>query len=326
MALWQGRSAGDTFLEGAPGAAEVCSWGISHLPALSAENFSKKRRRTAVSCGPDPLPELYNQLIMQKRGIVLQQKFLLILVDGMRPDGLLQCGHEFLPNLTGTASYSLNARTVLPSVTLPCHCSLFFSVDPERHGITTNLWMPPVRPIDSLIDAVAKAGGKTGSFYNWEELRDLSRPGSLSCSYYIGMKGLEGQADDMVTDRAIAYIQDQAPDFVFLYLGRTDEAGHEKGWMSEEYLRAIHRASACIERITSRLPAEYSFVVTADHGGHGRMHGTELPEDMTIPIFFQGRDFAPGKELSGLGIKDIAPTILTHMGIPLPREWEGRAV
>lgn len=211
---------------------------------------------------------------MQKRGIVLQQKFLLILVDGMRPTGCSNAATSFFqPDRNCVLLPQCPYRPA--SVTLPCHCSLFFSVDPERHGITTNLWMPPVRPIDSLIDAVAKAGGKTGSFYNWEELRDLSRPGSLSCSYYIGMKGLEGQADDMVTDRAIAYIQDQAPDFVFLYLGRTDEAGHEKGWMSEEYLRAIHRASACIERITSRLPAEYSFVVTADHGA--AMAGCTVP-------------------------------------------------
>ena len=47
---------------------------------------------------------------------------------------------------------------------------------------------------------------------------------------------------------------------------------------------------------------------------------------MTIPIFFQGRDFAPGRELENLSIKDIAPTILTHMGGSLPREWEGRAI
>lgn len=256
----------------------------------------------------------------------MKQKFLLILVDGMRPDGLLQCGHGFLPGLMKTAAYSLRARTVMPSVTLPCHCSLFFSVDPERHGITTNLWMPPVRPIDSLIDAVAQAGGKTGSFYNWEPLRDLSRPGNLSCSYYIGMKGLENQADEMVTDKAIEYIRDQSPDFVFLYLGRTDEAGHDKGWMTEEYLQAVRTASACIQKVTSILPEEYSFVVTADHGGHSRLHGTEQPEDMTIPIFFQGRDFAPGRELENLSIKDIAPTILTHMGGSLPREWEGRAI
>lgn len=43
-------------------------------------------------------------------------------------------------------SYSLRARTVMPSVTLPCHMSLFHSVDPGRHGILTNTYVPQARP------------------------------------------------------------------------------------------------------------------------------------------------------------------------------------
>ena len=39
---------------------------------------------------------------------------------------------------------------------------------------------------------------------------------------------------------------------------------------------------------------DYDVILTADHGGHDRIHGTELPEDMTIPVLMQGPDFAPG--------------------------------
>lgn len=59
-------------------------------------------------------------------------KVLLILSDGMRPDGLE--GHPAVARLMREGSYSLRARTVMPSVTLPCHMSLFHSVDPGRHG------------------------------------------------------------------------------------------------------------------------------------------------------------------------------------------------
>ena len=47
---------------------------------------------------------------------------------------------------------------------------------------------------------------------------------------------------------------------------------------------------------------------------------------MTIPMFFVGPDFEPGKKLSGIGLLDIAPTIADIMGVPVPREWEGKSI
>ena len=65
-------------------------------------------------------------------------KVVLVLVDGMRPDAMLACGHPFAQKLVSMSSHALDAQTVMPSVTLPCHMSLFHSVDPDRHGILTN--------------------------------------------------------------------------------------------------------------------------------------------------------------------------------------------
>ena len=67
-------------------------------------------------------------------------KTVLILVDGMRPDGLQDIPQ--VQNMQKNASYAMNAQTVYPSVTLPCHMSLFHSVDPERHGTTDNTYTP----------------------------------------------------------------------------------------------------------------------------------------------------------------------------------------
>ena len=109
-------------------------------------------------------------------------KTLVILVDGMRPDALTDIPEveEFKAN----SSYCLNSQTVMPSVTLPCHMSLFHSVDPSRHGTTTNTYMPQVRPINGLCEVIKQNNMRSAFFYSWEELRDLSRPGSLDFSYY----------------------------------------------------------------------------------------------------------------------------------------------
>ena len=53
-------------------------------------------------------------------------KVLLILVDGMRPDSIAACGSEYADNMLKNCRYKdMQAKTVFPSVTLPCHMSLF---------------------------------------------------------------------------------------------------------------------------------------------------------------------------------------------------------
>ena len=69
-----------------------------------------------------------------------------------------------------------------------------------------------------------------------------------------------------------------------------------------------------------------SLVLTADHGGHDRGHGEDIPEDRTIPIVFAGAPFASGRALEAMTIKDIAPTVLQVLGLPKPMAWEGRSI
>ena len=81
-------------------------------------------------------------------------KVLLILVDGMRPDAIAHIPQ--VQSFKEKATYTMEAQTVLPSVTLPCHVSLFHSVTPQRHGTTTNVYMPQVRPIQGLFEVLSQ--------------------------------------------------------------------------------------------------------------------------------------------------------------------------
>lgn len=252
-------------------------------------------------------------------------KVMLILVDGMRPDALSRVPSA--QKLAERSAHSLDVRTVFPSVTLPCHMSLFHSVDPQRHGTTTNTHMPQVRPIDGLCD-VLKVHKKTcGMFYNWEQLRDVARPGSLKRSYYVSgaQYGYE-TANNMIEATALESLRTEQLDFMFVYLGWVDEAGHDYGWMSEEYHHAVQASWDAIDRLMAAAPEEYAVIVTADHGGHDRTHGTTMDEDMTIPLFLAGPDFEPGKVISGASIKDLAPTICKLFGIETPEDWDGKAL
>ena len=252
-------------------------------------------------------------------------RVLLILVDGMRPDALTQIPQA--QALIEKAAYTMQASTVMPSVTLPCHMSLFHSVDPGRHGTTTNVYMPPVRPIKGLCEVLLAEKKKSAFFYNWEELRDLARPNSLTFSYFCKGRDIGyDKAGDQVTDAAISFLNANYTDFAFLYLGYTDSAGHKSGWMSDAYMQAMENSWSNIDRLLRTLPEDYTVIITADHGGHDRTHGTELPEDMTIPIFLLGEGFQPGTQIENANIKDIAPTVVKILGVEPDEEWEGKSL
>ena len=256
----------------------------------------------------------------------MENKVILISIDGMRPDGVTQCGNPYVEELMKTTSYTLDAQTVFPSVTLPCHMSMFHSVTPSRHGITTNLYMPPVRPINGLFEQIINAGGRSAMYYGWEPLRDISRPGSLFNADYQ-MAYSADNTDRILTERALRCIEEYKPDFIFLYMVETDEkGGHDNGWMSEPYLHCISEAITNVKNVIEKTNGEYTVIVTADHGGHDRAHGSDLKEDMTIPMFFYGKEFTPGHVFKDVSILDLAPTIAHIMGIATPREWEGKSL
>ena len=255
-------------------------------------------------------------------------KVFLALIDGMRPDSLTTCDHPFFRELLQTSRYSMNMQTIMPSVTLPCHMSLFHGVCAERHGILTNTYVPQVRPVNGICEHLAASGKSCAFFYTWEPLKDLSRPQSLArANYYSGKLHSFEKADALVTDDAERMFQaGDTPDFIFFYQCNVDEVGHKYGWMSEEYIASVKGALDNVQRIVKQLPEEYRVIVTADHGGHSRSHGTDMPEDMTTPFFLCHNTIEKG-EISGTpGILDIAPTVAACLGLDPDPDWEGKSL
>ena len=256
----------------------------------------------------------------------MKDKVILMCIDGMRPDGFLSCGNPFIHKMMELGSYCLESRSVFPSSTLPCHMSMFHSVPPERHGILSNTYVPQVRPVKGIFEKIDAVGGVSAMFYGWEPLRDIALPGALTYATYINAYAKES-SDTVLTDAAIKTIEEDAPDFVFLYMVETDEkGGHDNGWMSAEYLRRISIAIDNVKRVIEKFGDRYSVILMADHGGHERSHGSEMAEDMTIPLFFYGKDFAPGEIEKPLSLLNVAPTIAHLMGIEPEKEWEGVSV
>ncbi len=223
----------------------------------------------------------------------------LISVDGMRPDAVTGCHTPVMHRMMAEGASTLSARSVMPSVTLPCHTSMLRGVDVTRHGITTNTFMPLARPVPSLMDAARAAGMRIGSFYNWGELRDLAEPWSADVTY--GLRDVYSLESDLQIVRAVQrHLEEWTFDFLFVYLGWTDAAGHAHGWMSRPYLDAVENADRCVGSLVEALSArgrDPVVLIISDHGGHDRSHGTDIPEDMTIPWILSGTGVKRGHRI-----------------------------
>ena len=95
---------------------------------------------------------------------------ILISIDGMRPDAI--DATEYGKYLKTISTYSLTVNTVNPSITLPCHTSMLYGVDPSVHGITTNTYTPSENIGKSIFDVLNANSLKSVAFYNW-----------IDCSY-----------------------------------------------------------------------------------------------------------------------------------------------
>lgn len=253
-------------------------------------------------------------------------RVMLVMLDGVRPDAIAVSKAPVLDGLIERGSYTDSGSSVMPSITLPCHTSIFHSVPPERHGITSNTWTPMARPVPGLLDLAAHAGKRCAFFYNWEPLRDIARPGALDLSYFT-RTAVHPDGDDGLAREAAARIPVEGWDFVFLYFGTIDEAGHRHGWMSPEYLAQLERVDGLLGRVLEAIPDDYTVVIQADHGGHARSHGTDCPEDMTIPWLAAGPPVKRGHKISSpVSLLDTAPTIASLLGLTAPPLWEGKIV
>ena len=176
---------------------------------------------------------------------------IVVSVDGLRPDAIGERETPVLFRMTQTGSYSLTARTIMPSNTLPSHTSMLTGESPERHHVSWN--NVPAAKFDTVevptIFGVARARGyRTAAFFSKAKFHTLQRVGTLDYSQAPG--GWFGKwASDRTVSDVERYLDESRPNLLFVHLSDPDTAGHDKGWMSDEYRRAVAAADAAVGRL-----------------------------------------------------------------------------
>ena len=264
----------------------------------------------------------------------------IISIDGCRPDLLLRADTPVIHSILPKASFSFWARTTAESVTLPSHTSMLTGVVPSKHGIQWNADLPLAKPVypnvPTLFQLAKKAGLTTAMTAGKSKFVTLAVPGSLDWQYVPDESKTE---DPDVTDQAVAIIHDHQPQVLFVHLPSDDNVGHAKGWGTEDQLKTLHDADACIGRIIkavddAKLTANTAFIITADHGGFGRQHGPDDPRCRYIPWICYGPGIRQNLDLTTLDhsingkdtidTEDTFATACYLMGIPIEKQIDGK--
>lgn len=258
---------------------------------------------------------------------------IVISIDGLRPDAITPTHARVLSRLMDEGAFSLAARTVSPSRTLPSHVSMLTGVPPSVHGITWNsdrtddhgaVETPTVFGLAKL------QGFTTAAFFSKAKLRHLVQPGTLD--HAQAPAGITVLSAAETVEQAVRYLRYRRPNLLFVHLAEPDAAGHSIGWNSFLYRWAVRRSDGAVGRILTAAEevygaGGYTVIVTADHGGTGRDHGTDADDDMEIPWITWGAGVRPTGALEvPVSTMDTAATVLWLLGVDGLPDMAGRPV
>jgi 2,3-bisphosphoglycerate-independent phosphoglycerate mutase len=133
---------------------------------------------------------------------------------------------------------------------------------------------------------------------------------------------------EALTEAILPEINAKSADFICLNFANADMVGHTGVWSA--VIKAVETVNDCVARIVPvALANDYAVFLTADHGNSDFMinaDGTPNTQHTLnlVPLFLISNDFKGTLKPGKLG--DLAPTMLTYMGIPIPKEMTGNVL
>ncbi len=256
------------------------------------------------------------------------QHVFIVSFDGGKPAVMQKSAMPTLFDMVKTGAATWKAQTVFPSITLVSHTSMLTGVGPAKHKILWNSWIPRngLVKVPTVFQLARNNGYTTALFAGKEKFRHLNVPGSLD-EFQI-----PSYSAQIVASAAAKYIVEKRPNLCFIHFADSDGAGHKYGWGSPQQVQSFADEDAALQTLrdavkTAGIADESVFILTADHGGHDKTHGSNAPEDMTIPWIAWGANVKRGFTITApVTTYDTAATALWLLDLPVPVEWDGKPV
>lgn len=272
------------------------------------------------------------------------RKMLLIVIDGVP----LRNWTRLFGNLEGWVDAGTAQKwtmsSVLPSTSASCYASIHTGVTPQDHGCTGNGNVFRLTQPD-IFSQVRKTGGITGAvthsfwseFFNrapFDYVRDIEydEPDSDTINHgrFHSMTGYglinqmtPSDVDLFATLTSLCARKDLT--YGILHTCTLDSMGHR---FFHDCQEMDHACFVMDEMLAPFIPKwrdmGYEVIVTADHGQDARgHHGGRDPLQQNFALYYFGDAQGPQAD-THLHQLQLAPTILTRMGAPVPDTMTAR--
>ncbi|PFA61888.1 sulfatase [Bacillus sp. AFS015802] len=254
------------------------------------------------------------------------EKVMVIVIDGMRKERFYEANTPFLDGLMERGTEYLNMETVYPARTVVCFSSMFTGTYPKEHGMKSNMvWKLGIK-VESIFDSLRKVG-KKGKMLGIAHLVDSFGKDVETVTAVMH----KDKADRNIINKAKKIMEEQDPDLFIVQLIGTDQIGHSRGVLYDEYIEKIEEADRLIQEYVEWLESEgkmenTTLMICADHGqadgigGHGHLDEGER----FVPFFMVGPGIKKGEKIQEKrSLVSMAPTIAYLLGAPYPSHSRG---
>ena len=194
----------------------------------------------------------------------------------------------FIKSMMEEGSWTLDKRTMRPSISGTNWAAMMNGTPVEISGITGNEKEPTFKP---LVQTEHKAqptffhlmrqvrpDAETGVVCEWGDFQNYAD--TLCVSY---KKKIDGPSEhpDAIVEESAKYIKEKKPVICFVHIDALDHMGHSYGQGSAEYMAELPKVDDRVRRIVESAKEagiydDTIFIISSDHGHEGYGHGVHL--------------------------------------------------
>ncbi|OHT07682.1 nucleotide pyrophosphatase [Tritrichomonas foetus] len=231
-------------------------------------------------------------------------------------------------NLMKNGIYTLNGKSVMPTISAECWGSIFYSVPPKTHKLTNHL----VESRNMSNPSITSLFKLTRQNFPDSEIYSYATWKAFDIGFFENYVFNEIYArfnDSDVIQQGINCIKNKNPKLLFMYLGDVDRAGHHHVYQSEKYYQVLNDADKSILSVLQAMNEKHYFddsliIILSDHGGKGKRHGLGIKDMINVFFTAYSPHFPANMEISNYSIIDVSKIVAVSLGMAVPDDWIGK--
>ena len=273
-----------------------------------------------------------------KKGADVASHVIIIGLDGWGSWCMEKGEAPFIREMMKEGCYTLNKRTVLPSISGANWAAMMNGTPVESSGITNNDPFPTFKPL-FLTEHNAQATFfhlmaqqrpelQKGVVCEWGDF--LNYADTLCLDYYKRINNPSVNTEAIV-DETVKYIKETKPAICFVHIDALDHMGHTFGQGSDEYYTELPLVDGRVRRIVegakeAGIYDDCIFILTSDHGHDGTGHGGHTMNEIVTPFVIWGKGIKTDHEITETFIQyDMAAIVAKVFHLDTPQSWRGVA-